>query len=217
MLGYHVGRCAIRTSYDDSGIVSETSVLCALSTATMAAVRRVLCVSCRYSHGMTSGVSPLLPLDEYIASLARKRMAAGALFRDEDGRVLLVDPMYKPTWDLPGGAVEKEESPYAACRREVDEELGLDRPPGRVLVVDWVPSRPERPEGLIVVYDGGVLASGEVAAITLPDGELAGYEFVKPGEVAERVSPLLARRIAACVDALVAGTVISLEDGCPVT
>ena len=86
-------------------------------------------------------VPRLLPLlsrddlwDQYIASLARKRMAAGALFRDKDGRVLLVDPTYKPTWDLPGGAVEKEESPYAACRREVAEELGLDRPPGRVLV-----------------------------------------------------------------------------------
>ena len=126
-------------------------------------------------------------------------MAAGALFRDEGGRVLLVDPTYKPAWDLPGGAVEEEESPYAACRREVAEELGLDRPPGRVLVVDWVPSRPERPEGLIVVYDGGVLAPGEVAAITLQDGELAGYAFVKPDEVAGRVSPLLARRIAACV------------------
>ena len=152
----------------------------------MAAVRRVLSGSSRYSHGMTSGVPPLLPLDQYIASLARKRMAAGSLFRDEDGRVLLVDPTYKPTWDLPGGVVEKEESPHAACRREVAEELGLDRVPGRVLVVDWVPSRPERPEGLIVVYDGGVLAPGDVAAITLPDAELAGYEFVQPGEVAGR-------------------------------
>ena len=139
------------------------------------------------------------------------------MFRDEDGRVLLVDPTYKPTWDLPGGAVEKEESPHAACRREVAEELGLDRAPGRVLVVDWVPSLPERPEGLIVVYDGGVLAPGEVATITLQDGELAGYEFVEPGQVAERVIPLLARRIAACVDAIKAGTVISLEGGCPVT
>jgi len=140
-------------------------------------------------------------------------MAAGSLFRDEGGRILLVDPTYKPVWDLPGGAVEKEESPQAACRREVAEELGLDRVPGRVLVIDWVPSRPERPEGLIVVYDGGVLAASEVAAITLQDGELAGYEFVEPGKVAERVSPLLARRIAACVEALMAGTVISLEDG----
>src|ERR1035441_8047479 len=85
----------------------------------MAAVRRVLSGSSRYPHGMTSGVSPLLPPDQYIASLARKRMAAGSLFRDEDGRVLLVDPTYKPTWDLPGGVVEKEESPHAACRREV--------------------------------------------------------------------------------------------------
>ncbi len=142
-------------------------------------------------------------------------MAAGALFRDEDGRVLLVDPTYKPTWDLPGGAVEKEESPHAACRREVTEELGLDRPPGRVPVIDWVPSRPGHPEGLIVVYDGGVLMPGEVAAIMTQDDELAGYAFVEPDEVAERVSPLLARRIAACVDAVRAGTVISLEDGCP--
>jgi len=68
-------------------------------------------------------------------------MAASALFRDEAGRVLLVEPTYKPVWDLPGGAVEAEESPHAACRREVHEELGLDRSPGRVLAVDWVPSR----------------------------------------------------------------------------
>src|ERR1700742_625883 len=100
----------------------------------------------------------VLPLAQYVASLARKRMAASAFFRDEAGRVLLVDPVYKELWDLPGGAMEAEESPHAACRREVLEELGLDRPPGRVLAVDWVPSRPERPEGLIVVYDGGVLS-----------------------------------------------------------
>ena len=43
-------------------------------------------------------------------------MAAGALFRDGAGRPLLVDPVYKDTWDLPGGAVEAEESPHAACR-----------------------------------------------------------------------------------------------------
>jgi hypothetical protein len=77
-----------------------------------------------------SGGSGVLPADQYVASLARKRMAAGALFRDGAGRPLLVDPVYKDTWDLPGGAVEAEESPHAACRREVAEELGLDRPAG---------------------------------------------------------------------------------------
>ena len=29
---------------------------------------------------------------------------------------------------MAGGAVEADESPHAACRREVVEDLGLDRP-----------------------------------------------------------------------------------------
>jgi 8-oxo-dGTP pyrophosphatase MutT (NUDIX family) len=157
----------------------------------------------------------VLPPDQYVASLARKRMAAGAMFRDGAGGVLLVDPVYKPVWDLPGGAVEAEESPHAACRREVREELGLDRAPGRVLAVDWVPSRPERPEGLILVYDGGVLTADEISGIMLADGELAGFAFVAPDQVPGLVTPLLARRIAACLDAIAEGTVAALENGSP--
>ena len=156
-----------------------------------------------------------MPPDIYVASLARKRMAAGALCRDRAGRVLLVDPVYRDTWDLPGGAVEAEESPQAACRREVAEELGLDRPVGRVLALDWVPSRPERPEGLIVVYDGGVLVADDIKAIVLQEGELAGYAFVRPDQAPGRVTPLVARRISACLEALATGTVASLEGGSP--
>ena len=156
-----------------------------------------------------------MPPDIYIASLARKRMAAGALCRDRAGRVLLVDPVYRDTWDLPGGAVKAEESPQAACRREVAEELGLDRPVGRVLALDWVPSRPERPEGLIVVYDGGVLVADDIKAIVVQEGELAGYAFVRPDQAPARVTPLVARRISACLEALATGTVASLEGGSP--
>jgi 8-oxo-dGTP pyrophosphatase MutT (NUDIX family) len=164
----------------------------------------------------------LSPLDQYVASLARKRMAAGALFRDGSGRVLLVEPTYKPTWEVPGGGVEQEESPTAACRREVLEELGLDRPVGRVLAVDWVPSRPVNPEGpvipegLMLVYDGGVLSEAEIAAIRLPADELASCAFVEPERVPELTSAPLARRIAACLDAVTASIVISLENGHPV-
>jgi 8-oxo-dGTP pyrophosphatase MutT (NUDIX family) len=142
-------------------------------------------------------------------------MAVSACFRDTEGRVLLVNPVYKDAWDLPGGAVEAEESPHAACRREVAEELGLDRPPGPILAVDWVPSRPERPEGLIVVYDGGVLTDAETEEIVLADGELAGFAFVDRDEVASLVTPLLARRIVSCLHAVAAGTVAALENGSP--
>jgi len=153
--------------------------------------------------------------DEYVRSLPRKRMAAGALFLDGSGRVLLVDPVYRDTWDLPGGVVEAEESPHAACRREVAEELGLDRPPGRVLAVDWVPSRPGRPEGLVVVYDGGVLGAADIHAIKVAENELAGFAFVDAADVGGRVTPLVARRIMASLDAVAAGTVRSLENGSP--
>jgi 8-oxo-dGTP pyrophosphatase MutT (NUDIX family) len=161
----------------------------------------------------------VLPPEQYVASLARKRMAASALFRDEAGRVLLVEPTYKPAWDLPGGAVEAEESPHAACRREVREELGLDRGPGRVLAVDWVPSRPRDgvivPDGVIIVYDGGTLTEAEAKEVVVADGELAGFAFVSCDEIAGRVTPLVARRITACLDALAASTVAALENGSP--
>jgi 8-oxo-dGTP diphosphatase len=142
-------------------------------------------------------------------------MAATAFFRDELGRVLLVNPSYKETWDLPGGAVEAEESPHAACRREVAEELGLDRPPGPLLAVDWVPSRPERPEGLIVIYDGGVLSEAEINEIVLADGELIEFAFVAQDKVSTLVTPVLARRVASCLEALTTRTVAALENGSP--
>src|ERR1700734_2024901 len=73
---------------------------------------------------MDPGKSGVMPPDVYVASLARKRMAVGALCRDGTGRVLLVDPVYRDTWDLPGGAVEAEESPQAApVGSAFDEEV----------------------------------------------------------------------------------------------
>jgi hypothetical protein len=76
-------------------------------------------------------------------------------------------------------------------------------------------SRPERPEGLIVVYDGGVLTREDIDAIVVQDGELAGCAFVRPDEVAGRVTPLVARRVSACLEALAAGAVATLEAGSP--
>jgi 8-oxo-dGTP diphosphatase len=165
----------------------------------------------------------VLSPDQYVASLARKRMGATAFFRDDQGRVMLVDPVYKPAWELPGGAVEADESPHAACRREVIEELGLDRPPGRILAVDWVSARrigQEQvllPDGVIVVYDGGVLEAEDIKEIVFADGELAGFEFVTADEAARRVTPLLARRIAACLEACESGTAATLDNGSPAT
>ncbi|MCL9797882.1 NUDIX hydrolase, partial [Frankia sp. AgKG'84/4] len=135
---------------------------------------------------------------------------------DDEVKVLLVCPNYRPGWDLPGGVVEQDESPYAAARREVGEELGLDRAPGRLLALDWVSPSWERTEGITVVYDGGLITSAQAAGIRLPAEELSDWAFVAARRLAGFLEPRLARRVAAALAARDEGQAIYLQDGHPV-
>jgi 8-oxo-dGTP pyrophosphatase MutT (NUDIX family) len=144
----------------------------------------------------------------------KKRMGAGALIRDEQGRVLLVEPTYKESWEIPGGSVEADESPRTACLREVGEELGLARAVGRLLCIEWQGPEPDRSESLMFVYDGGVLT--DPSTIRLPADELASFRFVEPDEMDALMVERLPRRIRAALTALAEGTVAELEDGTPV-
>ena len=151
--------------------------------------------------------------NDFTATLPRKRMGAAVLLSDDRGRVLLVEPTYKDYWEIPGGVVEADESPYAAVVRELKEELGLPVRPGRLLVTDWVPPRPDRTEGLMTVFDGGVLTPEQTEQIRLPADELRSWAWCTEQEAGERLSELLARRIAAAVRAWAEGTVVYLENG----
>ncbi|TDC23366.1 NUDIX hydrolase [Streptomyces sp. 8K308] len=152
-------------------------------------------------------------LSDYDRSLPRKRVSAGALFLDGVGRVLLVDPVYKEPWEIPGGAVEEDESPRDGAVREIEEELGLVRPLGRLLAVDWTGPRPGRSEGLTYVYDGGPLSPAEVAGIRLPADELRAFAFVEPALVGARLVPVLARRVGAALAARAEGRTAELREG----
>ena len=98
-------------------------------------------------------------LAEGNARQARKRVAADVILRDEDGRFLLVNPNYKPDWDLPGGMVEANEAPIDAARRELREELGLDIPVGAAPVRRVGPAARPWDDTLVFIFDGGVLAA----------------------------------------------------------
>lgn len=138
-------------------------------------------------------------------------MGAGVLIRDDGGRILLVEPTYKQSWEIPGGSVEANESPRSACSREVAEELGLRLQVGRLLCVEWQGPEPDRSESLMFIYDGGALA--DPSTIRLPADELTSYRFVEPTELSVLMVERLARRVEAARQALARGTVAEMEHG----
>ncbi|GHJ48988.1 NUDIX hydrolase [Catellatospora sp. TT07R-123] len=143
----------------------------------------------------------------------RKRVGADVLFRDATGKVLIVEPSYKPYWDLPGGMANANEPPLGAAIREVREELGLSWPGGRLLAVDWVPPHDPWDDSLMFIFDGGILPVEVIDSITRLDGELTSHSFVAPSSAEQMLSERLARRIAAALDALASGQVAYLHDG----
>jgi len=151
-------------------------------------------------------------LAEGNARQARKRVAADVLFRDAEGRILLVDPTYKPDWDVPGGMAEANEPPRRAAWREIREELGLDVEVGALLCVDWVAPHGPWDDTLVFVFDGGVLDEERQAKLRLADGELAAYRFCTVEEAATLLRPDVWRRVGVALEA-VGGGAQYLEGG----
>lgn len=124
--------------------------------------------------------------------MATPRVAAGVIFRDDQGRVLLVKPTYKHGWDVPGGYVEPGESPRAAAAREVQEELGIKARIDRLLVVDWAP-HPNEGDKVLFLFSGDRLPSSE--QFRFADGEIEQAMYCAVGNIPDLTPDRLARRI----------------------
>ncbi len=129
--------------------------------------------------------------------MATPRMAAGVLFRDPEGRVLLVKPSYKAGWDIPGGYVEPGESPKQAAQREVLEELGIEVPIGRLLVVDWAP-HPNEGDKILFIFDGGQLPQGAQLSSPAPD-EITEIKFWSDDKLSAALPARLRTRLASAL------------------
>jgi ADP-ribose pyrophosphatase YjhB (NUDIX family) len=151
----------------------------------------------------------------YIAGLPRVLAGAAALFRDAEGRVLLVEPNYREGWALPGGTIESDdgESPRRGAHRETLEEIGLDRELGRLLAVDWV-YRPGWPPLVAYLYDGGVLTEDDFKAIRLQEEELLSWRLVAREDLDGFLLGTLGHRVLAALDVLAEGSgTAELENG----
>ena len=97
----------------------------------------------------------------------RRTEGAHVFATDDEGRILVVRTTYLgPEWMLPGGRVERGETPHAAAAREALEETGMRVRVDRLLLVDA-----HRARDVSFVFgarvDGGELAPqfGEIAEV----------------------------------------------------
>jgi 8-oxo-dGTP diphosphatase len=144
------------------------------------------------------------PADKF----AIPRLASGALFVDGD-KILLVRKTYGNRWDIPGGYVDRGESPASACEREVHEELGLNRAVRRLLAHDWAPNDAEG-DKILYVFDCGELGQNE-DAIRLDGAEIDQTEWVAIADLGRYVIPRLDRRLTNAYHAYRSGTTLYLE------
>lgn len=150
---------------------------------------------------------------DFTAQLPTKRMGVGAILLNSEQHILIVKPTYREKWLLPGGIVEADESPGAACVREVKEELGLNVSLGNLLCVEYRSTAPPKTESLQFVFYCGILTSVQIARIKLPPDELSNFCFAPINEAKERLEIHSTQRIQWVWKALHAQQTIYAENG----
>ncbi|MFD8086321.1 NUDIX domain-containing protein [Kitasatospora sp. NPDC059722] len=116
--------------------------------------------------------------------------------------VLLVDPVYRDGYTLPGGSAEADELPHLAARRHLESQTGLVLPLRTILTVDYV-SRQNYPEGINFVYAGGIVTPRQAKAVTLhrPPANIRALHWVPCYLLDTVMPPDQARRVHDAWDA----------------
>ena len=127
-------------------------------------------------------------------------VSAGALIFDQAGRLLILNPVYKSGWTIPGGVMEADgESPWQACRREVREETGLEVCSGRLAGMDFRRPKNGSQGGIRFLFDCGAVDDDRLAAIVLQAEEISEYRLAALRDAFPLLRGPIRRRVrAAC-------------------
>lgn len=149
------------------------------------------------------------------SSLPTKRAIAQALIRDDAGRLLVCELVYKKPWDLPGGVVDPQESPATAVVRELREELGVTAQVRSLAAVSWLPAWRGWDDATLFLFEVTVPAA-DLGAIQLEAREIRAVHWCDDSELAEHAADYTVRVARQACAALDAGTgTVYLEDGRP--
>ncbi|MFI5755550.1 NUDIX domain-containing protein [Streptomyces sp. NPDC051569] len=126
-------------------------------------------------------------------------VTAAVLLTNPSDNLLIVRPAKENApWQLPGGIVEMNESPFDAVRREGREELGLDLDVQEydLFAVEWLQAtRPGRRNRLAFIFAGPVLYPADTDRIVLQRDELDAWRWATRADAESMLHPALAARI----------------------
>lgn len=122
----------------------------------------------------------------------RRGMTLGVrgLVLDERGRVLLIEHTYLPGWYMPGGGVERGETPEEALGREMVEEAGV-RLTARPVLLSSHDNGARFPGDHVLIYRATAWEPCEMTS----RGEIAAVDWFAPDALPRDTTPSTRRRI----------------------
>ncbi len=127
--------------------------------------------------------------------VARHRIGVTLVCFDHDQRILLLRHVFHPSapWDLPGGWLDRNESPADCALRELNEETGLVAILGPVIHV----SRESTPADIGITY---MARLSYAAKDPILSSEILEAAWFAPGELPEGLRPTTRAIINAAVE-----------------
>ena len=152
-------------------------------------------------------------VDSFYTTLPSKRMGSGVLLISSEDKIIVVKPSYKSSWEIPGGIVEKGESPLVGAIREVREELGLtiSRDQLKLASVDYIAAGGDKSEALMFLFAMNI-SKLNLSKISVNEQELTDYSLILPTECQFYLGAMLGHRVQRALSAFHNGGVAYFED-----
>jgi 8-oxo-dGTP pyrophosphatase MutT (NUDIX family) len=124
---------------------------------------------------------------EFLKIVARKRVSAGVIFLNNKKQILLVKTSYKKYWSLPGGMIDKNESPKDAAIREAEEEIGIKVKNLKLGSIGWGMEKEYDDDYITFQFNGGIIEDEK--SIRIDNEEIIDFKFADVNKIKNLVSP----------------------------
>ena len=150
--------------------------------------------------------------NQFYLALPAKRMASAILLVTDQNQVVVVKPTYKSQWEVPGGIVEKEESPLRGALREVKEELNITLSADDIVLasLDYMAAGKVKSEALMFLFATRI-PQDRLLDIRTDNQEISEYRIIAPTEATTYLGDMLGARVQRGVHAFLHGTVAYFE------